>query len=315
MSAAQAKDLIGAGGTGPAGDGPGSSRAVRVRRVSRVRRSNTGRPRAAGEGTPEWDRIVAGAAASPAGPGRYRAGPVIQPAVPAHPEAPSATGAGAAAAELGEPVEGSARPRVIQLFPVPAPRVPSEVPARPAQPIPGQPIPAQRPADCRRSRPAGRAGAGFAPAGAATGRAGATAPGPVAAPGHPGQQWTRTQTRVTVTRARARGPQAQAAPLRLTRRGRIVLGSLAVMVILAVLAAVTLSLAGGVQASDHGSRSGSPYQGMHQIVVQPGQTLWSVASAAEPQADPRVVIQQIISTNALNGATVQAGQLLWVPKS
>ena len=53
---------------------------------------------------------------------------------------------------------------------------------------------------------------------------------------------------------------------------------------------------------------------MHQIVVQPGQTLWSIASAAEPTADPRAVIQQIMSVNALSGTNIQAGQLLWVPR-
>ena len=99
------------------------------------------------------------------------------------------------------------------------------------------------------------------------------------------------------------------------RRGRIVLATLAVLVIVGVLTAVTLSLAGGVQAADRGGASGSPYRGMHQVVVQPGQTLWTVAAAAEPHADPRVVIQQIVSTNALSGTTVQAGQSLWVPNS
>jgi hypothetical protein len=42
--------------------------------------------------------------------------------------------------------------------------------------------------------------------------------------------------------------------------------------------------------------------------------LWSIASAAEPGADPRVIIQQIVAANALSGATIQAGQLLWVPR-
>jgi LysM repeat protein len=53
---------------------------------------------------------------------------------------------------------------------------------------------------------------------------------------------------------------------------------------------------------------------MTQIVVRPGQTLWSIAAAAEPSADPRIVIQQIIDANALGGNTIRAGQLLWVPK-
>jgi Tfp pilus assembly protein FimV len=53
---------------------------------------------------------------------------------------------------------------------------------------------------------------------------------------------------------------------------------------------------------------------MHQIVVRPGQTLWSIASAAEPAADPRDVVQQIMTANAMTGTTITAGQLLWVPR-
>jgi LysM repeat protein len=53
---------------------------------------------------------------------------------------------------------------------------------------------------------------------------------------------------------------------------------------------------------------------MTQIVVQPGQTLWSLASATEPAADTQVVVQQIIDANALGGTSLRAGQLLWVPR-
>ena len=54
---------------------------------------------------------------------------------------------------------------------------------------------------------------------------------------------------------------------------------------------------------------------MTQIVVRPGQTLWSVAAAAEPSNDPWDVVQQIINVNALNGPEIHAGELLWIPKS
>jgi hypothetical protein len=70
-----------------------------------------------------------------------------------------------------------------------------------------------------------------------------------------------------------------------------------------------------VQASSGHATSGSPYQGMTQIVVRPGQTLWSVAAAAEPSNDPWDVVQQIINVNALNGPEIHAGELLWIPKS
>jgi LysM repeat protein len=53
---------------------------------------------------------------------------------------------------------------------------------------------------------------------------------------------------------------------------------------------------------------------MAQVVVRPGQTLWSIAERAEPAADPRIVVQQIIEFNALSGPVIQPGESLWVPK-
>jgi hypothetical protein len=103
-------------------------------------------------------------------------------------------------------------------------------------------------------------------------------------------------------------------PVRLTRRGRIVVAGLAVVIAGATAALLSLALAGGALAAGPGS-AGPAGAGMHQVVVTPGQTLWSIASAADPSADPRVVVQEIIQANSLPGATIQAGQLLWVPKN
>jgi len=89
------------------------------------------------------------------------------------------------------------------------------------------------------------------------------------------------------------------------------------LTILAAVAATVLlwlSLAGGAQASSHGQPASAGYLGMTQVVVRPGQTLWSLAATAEPSADPRIVIQQIIDANALGGTSISAGELLWVPK-
>jgi len=93
----------------------------------------------------------------------------------------------------------------------------------------------------------------------------------------------------------------------------VVLSVLFVAVIAAISLVVGLAAAGGARATSHGQpRAG--YQGMHEIVVRPGQTLWSIASAAEPQADPRDVVQQIMTANAMTGTTISVGQLLWVPR-
>ena len=75
-----------------------------------------------------------------------------------------------------------------------------------------------------------------------------------------------------------------------------------------------LTAAGGALAASHGGRPGAAYQGLTQVVVRPGQTLWSIAQRAEPSADPRVVVQQIIEVNALNSPVIQPGESLWVPR-
>jgi len=114
-------------------------------------------------------------------------------------------------------------------------------------------------------------------------------------------------------------PDTRLAPhrntIRLTRRGRIVV---AVMLTVASLSLVVLAwlavAARAAQAADGGQSPGAVYQNLTSIVVHPGQTLWSIASQAEPSADPRVVMQQIIDLNALAGTSVEPGQRLWVPR-
>jgi nucleoid-associated protein YgaU len=119
-----------------------------------------------------------------------------------------------------------------------------------------------------------------------------------------------TQTRVT-TRARTARPGA----VRLTRRGRLLVTGLVLLVAIATATMLWMSVAGSVQAASRGGAAPrSPYQGMTQVVVQPGQTLWSIAAAAEPSANAWAVVQQIVEVNALSGPQVHAGELLWVPR-
>jgi hypothetical protein len=94
---------------------------------------------------------------------------------------------------------------------------------------------------------------------------------------------------------------------RLTRRGRLV----AVLVV-AVVALAVFGLgrfAGTAQASDAASA-----QTTHTVVVKPGETLWQVAKAARPSADPRDTIAVIRDLNSLHGSVIQAGQSLVVPQ-
>jgi hypothetical protein len=87
----------------------------------------------------------------------------------------------------------------------------------------------------------------------------------------------------------------------------------AVSLSLVVLAWLAIA-ARAAQASDGGRSPGAVYQNLTSVVVHPGQTLWSIASQAEPTADPRIVMQQIIDLNALHGTGVVPGQRLWVPR-
>ena len=106
-------------------------------------------------------------------------------------------------------------------------------------------------------------------------------------------------------------PAAATSPRpRLTARGRSVLTA-------GALIAATLLWFGvaSAQGANHGV---SPGAGGHaatsQVVVQPGQTLWSIALQADPSADPRLVVQRIVAMNSLTGENITVGQRLRVPQ-
>jgi nucleoid-associated protein YgaU len=111
------------------------------------------------------------------------------------------------------------------------------------------------------------------------------------------------------------GPAATAAgPVRLTRRGKTVLWYLAMVTAASAAVLIWLAVAGRAQATQEVGPGAAGSRGMLRVVVHPGQTLWSIAVRADPAADPRVVVQQIIDDNALRGTALQAGQVLWVPR-
>lgn len=112
----------------------------------------------------------------------------------------------------------------------------------------------------------------------------------------------------------SRRPVQRARRTRLTRRGRRVVWASAVLLFAAVITPVLLALASGAQAANHGLPPSAVRASMRQIVVKPGQSLWSIALSAEPQADPRAVIQQIVEFNALGSQVVVPGESLWVPR-
>jgi LysM repeat protein len=97
-------------------------------------------------------------------------------------------------------------------------------------------------------------------------------------------------------------------PVRLTRRGRIVVASMSALVI-GVLSVV---LATAAQATHAGSASPGRY--VAKVLVRPGQSLWSLAETYDPHADPRVISAQIQELNSMTSDQLRPGQVLWVPR-
>jgi len=153
----------------------------------------------------------------------------------------------------------------------------------------------------RAARPAG-ARPGIARPGVA--RPGVARPG-VARPGvaRPGVARAETpQTRPVRTR------------VRLTRRGRIVVAALITAGVLLVAALAWLAGTARAVAAGSGSPPSAVYHSLRSVVVQPGESLWTIATQADPAGDPRSVMQEIIDLNALHGTSVQPGQRLWLPR-
>jgi LysM repeat protein len=82
----------------------------------------------------------------------------------------------------------------------------------------------------------------------------------------------------------------------------------------AALAVTALSMALATTAQATHSGSATPGAGVTRVTVRAGQSLWSLARAYDPHADPRVTEEQIRQLNALPGYQVQAGAVLWVPR-
>ena len=119
--------------------------------------------------------------------------------------------------------------------------------------------------------------------------------------------------RQLLSRPEERQPERPAAlpPLRLTRRGRIVL----IGIPLVLLAALLLSLAGFFNSPAKASDSAAELQTTSAVTVtvQPGQSLWGIAATVAPERDARDVVADIVQLNNLSAGAVFPGQQLFVP--
>jgi LysM repeat protein len=60
---------------------------------------------------------------------------------------------------------------------------------------------------------------------------------------------------------------------------------------------------------------GSAIGGYTTVTVEPGDSVWSIASARYPSADPRQKVQEILDANGLRSPEIYAGEQLKVPAS
>lgn len=114
-------------------------------------------------------------------------------------------------------------------------------------------------------------------------------------------QSLRTERRTTY-----RSATVATAPVRLTGRGRLAVVSAA----LAVISTLAVVFGSAVVATGEAPVDGT----VTTVTVQPGQTLWSIAAEARPDADIRATVDQIVRLNALeDGVALPIGATLAVP--
>jgi Tfp pilus assembly protein FimV len=108
----------------------------------------------------------------------------------------------------------------------------------------------------------------------------------------------------TAPRTEPRTPTGSG-PLRLTRRGRLVVFLAGLAAVLSVLFVVLSDAATGT------AERGQPVP-VHMVEVESGDTLWTIASRVAPGEDPRDLIDRIEELNSLDG-TLRVGSEIAVP--
>lgn len=94
--------------------------------------------------------------------------------------------------------------------------------------------------------------------------------------------------------------------MRLTRRGRLLLIVLSLAVGIA-LGALLNSWAGT------GGQGSLRLAGESSVVVRPGDSLWSIATAVAGTDDVRLAVDRIQQLNHLHGTALRPGQVLQLP--
>lgn len=108
--------------------------------------------------------------------------------------------------------------------------------------------------------------------------------------------------------ARTSRRSAPRPPVRLTARGRA-----AVFFLLSVVTLLLVMVAVGGTSADASDSTGGPATAS--VVVQAGDSLWTVAKSLQPNGDPRAMMQTLVELNGLDGGSLVPGQQLIVPIS
>jgi LysM repeat protein len=124
---------------------------------------------------------------------------------------------------------------------------------------------------------------------------------------------TRLADRASVVRPRAARlappqrlrPDERYVPVRLTRRGKLV--ARVVLIVAAVIVVV------GIAASTRASVDTPPSGPYPVVVVESGDTLWSIAEQYAPGIDQREAVAEIRRMNHLDSNVVEVGQQLVLP--
>lgn len=99
--------------------------------------------------------------------------------------------------------------------------------------------------------------------------------------------------------------------LRLTRRGRVVLGTLAALPMIAAL--VAFAALGTTSAEASSTAADSVTSSFSYVTVNADQDLWGIAQSLDSTGDIRDVVADIVNLNQLTSSSVQPGQRLAIP--
>ncbi|MER7248727.1 LysM domain-containing protein [Kribbella sp. NPDC000426] len=104
-----------------------------------------------------------------------------------------------------------------------------------------------------------------------------------------------------------RRPEVEPSALRLTRRGRVLLTAVSVLIFGAAIVVLGLRVTGVLEP-------GPRFTHTVPVQVAPGQTLWSIAQNTNPTEDPATIVEKIADLNKLSSpADITPGETLQIP--